>query len=118
MDVEILEHAGFKAVVARSGGIILKDMGDALDLISNVCFGNGCEKLVLYQDNIADDFFELKTRLAGEILQKFTNYNIRVAIIGDFEKYNSKSLNDFIFECNKGKKVLFKSTLEEALEAF
>ena len=39
-----------------------------------------------------------------------------LAIIGDFEKYESKSLNDFIFESNKGKQINFVTTVEDGLK--
>ena len=52
--------------------------------------------------------------MAGDILQKFSNYKMRLAIIGSFS-YESKSLKDFIYECNKGKLVNFVKTLSEAL---
>lgn len=58
----------------------------------------------------------LKTRLAGEILQKFVNYNIKVAIIGDFTIYTSKSLRDFMYESNKGKDIFFSPSVNDAIE--
>ncbi len=58
----------------------------------------------------------LKTRLAGEILQKFVNYNIKVAIIGDFTTYTSKSLRDFMYESNKGKDIFFSPSVNDAIE--
>ena len=39
-----------------------------------------------------------------------------LAIIGDFGKYESKSLNDFIFESNKGKQINFVTTIEDGLK--
>ena len=53
--------------------------------------------------------------MAGEILQKFSNYRMRLVIVGDFSALESKSLRDFIYESNKGKLVGFVSTAEEAL---
>lgn len=38
---------------------------------------------------------------------------MQLVIIGDFPKYQSKSLQDFIFESNKGKQVNFVSRLDE-----
>ena len=61
------------------------------------------------------DFFDLKTRFAGEILQKFSNYDVKLAIVGDFSKYSSKSLRDFIYESNKGKLIFFADNLNTAL---
>ena len=66
--------------------------------------------------NIADEFFVLSSGMAGEILQKFINYHIKIAIYGDYSKYTSKPLKDFIYESNKGKDVFFVSSLDEAVE--
>ena len=53
--------------------------------------------------------------VAGEVLQKFVNYKMRLAIVGDFSHYTSKPLRDFICESNKGSQVGFWPTEEEAL---
>ena len=45
--------------------------------------------------------------MAGEILQKFSNYRMKLAIIGEFEKYKSKSLKAFITESNRGNLIFF-----------
>lgn len=45
------------------------------------------DKIILHESQITPDFFELKTGIAGEILQKYTNYKVRLVIIGDFAKY-------------------------------
>jgi len=41
---------------------------------------------------------------------------VKIAIIGDFSVYPSKSLKDFIYECNKGKDVFFLSDEKQAIE--
>ncbi|MCB0629182.1 MAG: DUF4180 domain-containing protein, partial [Lewinella sp.] len=69
-----------------------------------------------HAENITPEFFDLKTKIAGEILQKFSNYRVRLSIVGDFTVYTSRSLKDFIHESNKGKLVNFVDSLEEALE--
>ena len=76
----------------------------------------GFDKLIIHEENIIPDFFELKNKIAGNILQKFSQYSMPLAIIGDFEKYESKSLNDFIFESNKGKQINFVTTIEDGLK--
>jgi len=38
----------------------------------------------------------------GEVLQKFVNYQTKVAIYGDYTKYTSKPIKDFMYESNKG----------------
>ncbi|PHD99048.1 hypothetical protein COF43_15045 [Bacillus toyonensis] len=65
---------------------------------------------------ISEDFFDLKTGLAGDILQKFINYKVKIAIVGDFSMYTSKSLKDFIYECNKGNNIFYLATEQQAIE--
>ena len=57
-------------------------------------------------------------RISNEILQKFSTYNMQLAIVGDFENLQSKSLRDFIYESNKTGRILFVKTFEEALSMF
>jgi len=91
--------------------IIINNLEDALDLIGNVYY-QGFDTLILHEKNITPEFFDLKTKLAGDILQKFTQYHLALVIVGDFDKYQSKSLADFIYESNQGRQVNFVKTLE------
>ena len=94
---------------------IINNTEDGLDLLGNLYY-QGFDKRIIYEKDITPDFFNLKTGIAGEILQKFSTYRIRLAIIGDFSRYTSKSLKDFIYESNKGRHISFLSTKKEALE--
>jgi hypothetical protein len=95
--------------------IVIKDTQSALDLIATVQYETDCDKLIVYKSCVTDDFFVLSTGIAGEILQKFINYRKKIAIVGDYSKYTSKPLKDFIYECNKGNSIYFVSNLEDAL---
>ncbi len=94
---------------------IINTVEDGLNLLGNLYF-QGYDKIIIYEKDITPDFFDLKTGIAGEILQKFSNYRISLAIVGDFSKYKSKSLHDFIFESNKGKHINFVLTSVEAIQ--
>jgi hypothetical protein len=87
---------------------------DGLDLLGNLYY-QGFDRIIIYEKNITPAFFDLKNGMAGEILQKFSNYRVRLAIVGDFSAYTSKSIIDFMYESNHGKQVNFLGTLEEAL---
>ncbi|MGN7785607.1 DUF4180 domain-containing protein [Niabella sp. 22666] len=106
---------GIKAAEIVSNEIILTTIEDSLDLLGNLYY-QGFEKIIIYEKNITSQFFDLKTRIAGDILQKFVQYRMPLIIVGDFGKFNSKSLNDFIFESNKGKQINFVSDLSEAMQ--
>jgi hypothetical protein len=94
-------------------GIVINNTQDALDIMAN-CDYQGARKIIFYEENITPDFFDLKTKTAGDILQKFTNYQVQVVIVGDYSKYSSKSLRDFIYESNKHGRISFVNSIEEA----
>jgi len=72
--------------------------------------------IAIDKNAITEDFFILSRGLAGEILQKFINYQAKIAIFGDYSKYNSKPLKDFIYESNKGKDIFFVEDKMQAIE--
>lgn len=94
---------------------LIQSAEDGLDLLGNVYY-QGFDRMIVYEKNLTPDFFDLKNGLAGEILQKFSNYRIRLAIVGNFSAYTSKSITDFMYESNNGKQVNFLNSTEEALE--
>lgn len=98
-----------------SDEVLIQNAEDGLDLLGNLYY-QGFDRMIVYSKNITPDFFDLKNGIAGETLQKFSNYRVRLAIVGDFSMHTSKSITDFIFESNSGKQVNFLGSLEEALE--
>ena len=95
-------------------GIIIKDIDDVFSIFSMT----NCTTIIVKKENIVEGFYHLSTGIAGEILQKFSTYYKKMAIIGDFENIKSKSLRDFIYESNKTKQIIFVKTIEEALKIF
>jgi hypothetical protein len=60
-------------------------------------------------ERLSSDFFQLSTRKAGHFIQKFVNYRLRVAILGDISHHVEQSapLADFVRESNRGRDVWF-----------
>lgn len=102
--------------VVNSNELIIKDVQSALDFMMSVKYETGCSKIVLNKEAITEDFFILSKGIAGEILQKFINYQMKFAICGDYTKYTSKPLKDFIYESNKGKDIFFVSDIDTAVK--
>jgi len=98
-----------------SENTLINNIEDGLDLLGNLYY-QGFDKIIIYDKNITPDFFDLKNGIAGEILQKFSNYRVRLAIVGDFSKYASKSVNDFIYESNKVRQINFVISQSEAIK--
>jgi len=93
----------------------IAEVGDILDLIAEIG-QHDCNAMIVNESSLNKDFFDLKTRFAGEILQKFSNYRVQLAITGNFSKYPGKSLRDFIRECNRGNQIFFVASIPEALD--
>jgi hypothetical protein len=105
---------GLRIAEVTNNGFMISSVQDAVDLLGELSFDN-CSAVILHEANLHPDFFKLHTGLAGDILQKFSNYNFRLAVTGDFSKYTSKNLQDFIRESNKGNSIYFAVDTEMAL---
>lgn len=96
--------------------ILISDVQSALDFMATIKYDTGFNRIILNNEAICEDFFNLSTRLAGEILQKFVNYDVKIAIVGDFSVYTSKSLKAFIYESNRGRNIFFLPDEKQAIE--
>lgn len=116
MKINTVKENNIEIAIVNSSDILITDVQSALDFIATVDYDTGCDRVILDKSAVSEDFFDLSTRIAGDVLQKFINYRKKIAIVGDFSKYTSKSLKDFIYECNKGKDIFFVSDEKQAIE--
>jgi hypothetical protein len=116
MKITTIQEKNFEIAVVNSNEVLIMDVQSALDFMATVRYETSCDRIILNKSAIIEDFFDLKTRLAGEVLQKFINYKVKVAIIGDFSIYPSKSLKDFIYESNNRKDIFFVLDEKQAVE--
>ena len=116
MEIRTVEKNGVKIAVVTADDKLLYDVQSTLDLMATVQYETDSNRIAVYKEFVAEDFFILSTRLAGDILQKFVNYHWKLAIIGDYSKYTSKPLKDFIYESNNGRDIFFVATEDEAVE--
>ena len=118
-DFSFISHAIGKAMVAEvaANNMLLTAPEDANDLLGNAYY-QGFDGMIISADKISPRFFDLKTRLAGEILQKFSTFRMRLAIVGDFSVFPSESLKSFIYESNRGSLIHFSPTTADALAWF
>lgn len=105
---------GVQVLICAPDGEKLKSEREALDLIGEA-IEQGAEMVLVPVERLEDDFFQLKTRLAGQIIQKFVNYRRRLVILGDISGYvaQSRALKDFVYEANRGTQVWFLTDLQE-----
>ena len=117
MKINIIKENNIEIAVINNSEILIIDVQSALDFMATIGYDTGCDRIVLNKSAICEDFFNLRTKLAGEILQKFINYHMKIAIVGDFSTYTSKSLKDFIYESNQGRQLFFLPDEASAIEA-
>ena len=117
MNLTGIEENGVLCVLVESDEPVITDAQSAIDLLMSAQYDVGSKDIVIPKQLVAEDFFVLSTRLAGEVLQKYVNYGGRMAIYGDYSRYTSKPLRDFMYESNKGRDFFFVSTKDEAVAA-
>lgn len=116
MNIEKIQNLNKTIAVITSDEKVITDVQSGLDLIMTAKYEAETNLIAIDKSAVAEEFFVLSSGLAGEILQKFINYQAKIAIYGDYTKYTSKPLKDFIYESNKGKDIFFASCKEEAVE--
>lgn len=114
MELKIIEVNQQKIAEIDTDRFVIYDAQDALDIMADASYLEA-SSLILYETNLNPAFFELRTGFAGEILLKFTNYRMKLAVIGEFEKYKSNSLQAFMSESNKGNQIFFVPDRETAI---
>ncbi|TGL35797.1 DUF4180 domain-containing protein [Leptospira perdikensis] len=115
MNVRKINKNNIDIAVVDSEETLITDGSSALDFFATIQYDSDCDRFVLKRSHFVPDFFDLKTGLAGNVLQKIVNYRMKLAIVGDFSIDSSKSLGDFIYEMNSGKDVFFLHSEEEAI---
>jgi hypothetical protein len=114
MKIETHHINGIKIVEVISENVLIQNSQDGLQLLVDIGY-QGFDRIIIYEKNITPDFFDLKNKIAGDILQKYSNYRVRLVIIGEYSKFTNKSIRDFIYESNKFQQINFVSSLDEAL---
>ena len=108
------ELHGVRIFLCSTEGPPLLSDRDAVDLMS-AASEHRPKLIVIPVERLNDDFFNLRTRIAGQILQKFVTYGARVAILGDISHRTaeSDSLSALVKECNRGNSIWFAENMDE-----
>ncbi len=101
MSYQLVEKNGTQYVLLDTEGKLLQTEQDGLDIVS-ICASHGTNLVLIPGERLPDDFFRLRTGVAGAILQKLTMYNIKVAAVLD-EKRAQGKFKEFLAESNRGK---------------
>lgn len=107
-DDAVIQIADRRVLVFAADGPPVAAEADALDLIG-ATWGQEIDWLALPAVRLSAEFLELKTGLAGAVLQKIVTYGQRLAIVGDIAAAEAASgaLRDFVRESNRGDRIWF-----------
>ena len=115
MEIEAYRCGKRSAAVVNADKESIRSGQDALDLMTTIRYKSGCEAIALNKEAFAPAFFAPGSGLAGEALQKFVNYRVKLAIFGNFPGHKSRPLQDFIRESNEGQHIFFAPDKATAL---
>lgn len=102
---------GQKIILASESGVVIHSFSDISNAVGSTF---GSEGLILTEQDVSPDFFRLRTGLAGELFQKFSNYKLRLALVlPDFAAHGER-FSELAYEHSTHNQIRFVHTLEEA----
>lgn len=114
MSDSITRRNGVLVLLCGEDGPALAADQDAADLVGQA-YGGGAELVVVPVTRLDGRFFDLRSGLAGAVAQKFVNYRLRLAVVGDIGQHlaASSALRAFVRETNRGRLLWFVADLAE-----
>lgn len=113
MNYQIREIENKKYIEIISTSTPLSTENDALELIA-LCWEHETYTLMIHFAALSEDFFKLKAKVAGNIIQKFVNYGIKTATIVPEEIMQKGRFKEMALETNKGNHFRLYESKEEA----
>jgi hypothetical protein len=106
--MQIEEHHGLRVHRLETAGEPWTTNHATSDLIGEAMYEQ-VDLLVVPIGRVDPAFFELSSGIAGELLQKATNYRLRLAIVGDVTPWTARSasLRAFVEEAQRGGHLWF-----------
>jgi len=105
----------FVYIEVLAGGIPLETDQDAINLVA-ACIENRADRILIHEGVLSENFFKLRTGIAGVFMQKFENYDIKAAIVVGASLIRGSSFVDMMSEVNRGERIRFFSEEDPARE--
>jgi hypothetical protein len=110
---ELRSVSGVEVLVCAEDGPAL-GAGTVTDLVG-AAMSQRAEWVAVPVSRLDEPFFDLRSGVAGEVVQKLTTYRLGLAVLGDVTGpvAASTALRDFVREANRGRTVWFLADLDE-----
>ena len=100
-----------RVVIASEVNIHIQSIEDVSEVLGAVY---GADGLLLTENELSLEFFDLSTGIAGELFQKCTNYQIRVGIVLEKPDAYGQRFNELILEHRRHNLIRFFDAVESA----
>jgi len=109
---QLVEIEGRRCLLADADGPVVRDADGARSLIEEA-MTQRASVIVEPAARLDGAFFQLRSGIAGEVLQKTANYGFKFAVLGDISAHvrASDALRNFVTECNRGQSIFFGTDL-------
>jgi len=114
MQYQIREIRGQKYLHITEGGSPIGREQDAIDIIAG-CAEHDTNAVLIDGGALSDDFIRLRTGLAGAVLQKFMNYNIKAATVIREDRQLPERFREMVAEYRTGNTFRVFSDPDEAV---
>jgi hypothetical protein len=100
-----------RVVIASEVNVRILSIRDVSDVLGAVY---GADGLLLTESDLSPEFFDLRSGIAGELFQKFTNYKIHLALVVKSLEVYGERFNELAFEHRNHKLIRFFNDVETA----
>ncbi len=80
MELKVVDYQGTRIGVGLEGERLLVRAARSSRLVE-ACGNAGVDRLVLYPENLPEGFFDLSSKIAGEVLHKLRLYRVRLGVV-------------------------------------
>jgi Domain of unknown function (DUF4180) len=101
-----------KVIRASELNLMIASMADVSDAVGATFGASG---LLLMENDLRPAFFDLRSGIAGELFQKFTNYDLRLALVVADSTTHGERFSELIYEHRQHRLIRFFASEADAL---
>ena len=115
MELTLIDGPAAPLLEGPAGQPLLERPADTSELIGE-CLGYSARGLLLYAANLPPGFFELRSGVAGELLQKLRNYQVRLALVVPPDRELSERFREMVRDERRGSEFAVVADRAAALD--
>lgn len=113
MNYKVMENGTKKYIELISSQTPLNTEQDAVDLVA-LCREHDLDFLMLHGKALSEDFFNLRTGVAGRMMQKFITYSVKTAVVIPDTSVNKGRFKEMVTESNRSNQFGVFASREDA----